>query len=157
MSHAADHANVRIPPPLLYAGALILGLVIGWILHIEGWQSYRTLGLYAGGTLALLGLFLMLLAGGMFRRAGTSVRPWEASSTLVTEGPYRKTRNPMYVGMTLIYIGLAIALHSIIALVLMIVVGIVMQTHVVAREERYLESRFGDDYRAYRQRVRRWL
>jgi protein-S-isoprenylcysteine O-methyltransferase Ste14 len=157
MSDVADHANVRVPPPLLYAGALILGVVLGWILHIEGWQSYGTLALYAGGTLVLLGLILMLRAGGMFRRAGTSVRPWQASSTLVTEGPYRKTRNPMYVGMTLIYIGLAIALHSIIALLLMIVVGIVMQTHVVAREERYLESRFGDDYRAYRKRVRRWL
>jgi protein-S-isoprenylcysteine O-methyltransferase Ste14 len=157
MTDAIDHANVRVPPPLIYAGVLILGLVLGWLLNIQGWRSYRTLGLYAGGTLALLGLFLMLWAGGRFRRAGTSVRPWEASSALITEGPYGKTRNPMYVGMTLIYLGLAIALHSIIALLLIIVVAIVMQTHVVAREERYLESRFGDDYRAYKQRVRRWL
>ncbi len=154
---STDHANVRVPPPLIYAGALILGLVLGWLLNIEGWQSYRTLSLYVGGTLALLGVIVMLWAGGAFRRAGTSVRPWEASSALVTEGPYRKSRNPMYVGMTLVYLGLAVALHSIIALLLMIVVAIIMQTYVVAREERYLEAKFGDNYRTYRQRVRRWL
>lgn len=157
MTDHTEHANVRVPPPLIYAGALILGLVLGLVLHVPGWQVYGTLSLYIGGTLALLGLFLMLWAGGKFRRAGTSVRPWEASNRLVTEGPYRKTRNPMYAGMTLIYLGLAIALQSLVALLLIVVVGIIMQTQVVAREERYLESRFGDDYRAYKQRVRRWL
>ncbi len=157
MNDPVDHANVRIPPPLLYVGALILGLVLDRLLHVTGWDSYETLTLYAGGTLILLGLIVMVWAAGNFRRSGTSVRPWEASSALVTRGPYRMSRNPMYVGMTLIYIGLAIALHSIIALLLMIVVGIVMQTQVVAREERYLESRFGDDYRAYKRQVRRWL
>lgn len=157
MNDPIDHANVRVPPPLLYSGALILGLMIDRLLHVTRWDSYRTLSLYAGGTLVLLGLIVTLWAASSFRRAGTSVRPWESSSALVTAGPYRMTRNPMYVGMTLIYIGLAIALHSIIALLLMIVVGIIMQTQVVAREERYLESRFGEDYRAYKRRVRRWL
>src|SRR5574338_316642 len=101
MNDSVDHANVRFPPPLLYLGALVLGLVLGWLLHIEGWESYGALGDYVGGVFALIGVILILWAAGLFRRAGTNVKPWQPASALVVRGPYRKTRNPMYLGMTL--------------------------------------------------------
>jgi protein-S-isoprenylcysteine O-methyltransferase Ste14 len=157
MNETVDHANVRFPPPLLYLGALILGVALGWMLHIEGWPAYRSLSVYVGGTFTLLGIVLILWGAGLFRRAGTNVKPWEPANALVTTGLYRQTRNPMYLGMTLLYFGLAVLLHSIVALLLLPVVLIVTQTQVIAREERYLEARFGDDYRTYKSRVRRWL
>jgi protein-S-isoprenylcysteine O-methyltransferase Ste14 len=157
MNEQVDHANVRFPPPLLYIGTLIVGVALGWALHIEGWPTYRSLSVYIGGTFTLLGIVLILWGAGLFRRAGTNVKPWEPANALVTTGLYRKTRNPMYLGMTLLYFGLAVLLHSIVALLLLPVVLIVMQTQVIAREERYLEARFGDDYRNYKSRVRRWL
>jgi protein-S-isoprenylcysteine O-methyltransferase Ste14 len=157
MSDSAEHANVRFPPPLLYFGPLLLGWLLGWLLGIGGWKNYRSLSLYVGGVLALAGIILILWAAGLFRRAGTNVRPWEPASALVVTGPYRKTRNPMYLGMTLLYFGLAVLLHSIVALLLLVAVLVVMQTQVIAREESYLEARFGDDYREYKKRVRRWI
>ena len=157
MDDPADHANVRFPPPLLYLGALIIGVVLGWILHVPGFGSYRALSLYAGGVLAIAGIALVTTAAGLFRRMGTNVRPTQPSTTLVATGLYRWTRNPMYLGMALLYAGLALLLDSIVALILLPVVLVIIRTQVIAREERYLEARFGDDYRAYKRRVRRWL
>ena len=103
------------------------------------------------------GLIVGLLAAGLFRRAGTDVKPWRSATALVTDGPYRWTRNPMYLGMSFVYLGLAIAADSLAALILLIPVVIIIQTQVIAREERYLEGKFGDEFRAYKARVRRWL
>ena len=104
-----------------------------------------------------VGLIMGLLAAGLFRRAGTDVKPWRTSTALVTDGPYRWTRNPMYLGMTLVYLGLALAADSLVAVLLLIPVVVIIQTQVIAREERYLEGKFGDEFRAYKARVRRWL
>jgi protein-S-isoprenylcysteine O-methyltransferase Ste14 len=157
MSDSMDNANVRFPPPLLYLGALLLGWLAGRILGIEGWESYRELSLFVGGVFALIGIVLILWAAGLFRRAGTNIRPREPANALVLTGLYRNTRNPMYLGMTLLYFGVAVLLHSLVAILLLVVVLVIMQTQVIAREERYLEGRFGDDYRAYKKRVRRWI
>jgi protein-S-isoprenylcysteine O-methyltransferase Ste14 len=138
-------------------GALIIGVVLGWILHVPGFGSYRALSLYAGGVLAIAGIALVTTAAGLFRRMGTNVRPTQPSTTLVATGLYRWTRNPMYLGMALLYAGLALLLDSIVALILLAVVLVIIRTQVIAREERYLEARFGDDYRAYKRQVRRWL
>jgi protein-S-isoprenylcysteine O-methyltransferase Ste14 len=157
MNSSADHANVRFPPPLIFAGVLLIGLVLGWLLHIGGFGAYRMLSIYAGGVLAIVGAIVVILASSLFRRVGTNVKPWQPATALVTSGLYRRTRNPMYLGMSLLYAGLALLFNSIIALLLLFVVIPIVQTQVIAREERYLEARFGDDYRAYRARVRRWF
>ena len=157
MADSPDHADVRIPPPLLYLGSLVIGLVVGRLLHIGGFAPYRSLSLYLGSVLTIAGVALVLAAAGLFRKRNTNVKPWQPATTLVTSGLYRATRNPMYLGMSLLYAGLALILDSILALVLLPVVLIVIRTHVIAREEHYLEARFGDDYRSYRQRVRRWF
>lgn len=157
MKIQADSAQVRFPPPFVYLGFLLLGF------GAERWIGPRTLGianpwLWAAGALLLLaGAWLVLAAAGRFKRAGTPPPPWQATTTIVSGGIYGLTRNPMYVGMALIYAGLAVGLDGPIALLLLIPVMAVIRTQVIAREERYLESKFGDDYRAYKGRVRRWI
>ena len=110
--------------------------------------------------LALL-FFVLGLAGFAaviaFRRAGTSPNPYRPSSQLVTTGIYRISRNPMYVGFTLWYLAAACWLNNVWLFVLLPIVLLVMLYGVILREERYLERQFGDEYRAYRKRVRRWL
>lgn len=114
--------------------------------------------------LRLVGLLLtaagVALAGWFFttmRRAGTPVDPREAPTALVKEGPFRHTRNPGYVGLTLTYVGLSLLSGGRFALLLLPGVLVTVDRGVIRREERYLEERFGSDYRAYRRRVRRWL
>ena len=110
-----------------------------------------------GAPLFIAGTTMMLAATGLFRRLGTNVRPSQPATKIATTGPYRWTRNPMYLGMALIYAGLAIGFDGPIAFALLPLVLIAIQARVIAREERYLEAKFGDDYRRYRAKVRRWL
>ena len=102
----------------------------------------------------------MLLDGGAMRRflrAGTPAIPFKPSTALVTSGHYRITRNPMYVGMASLYIGLAFAFGLIWAFALLPIVVVVIDRLVIAREEPYLERLFGEEYLAYKRRVRRWI
>ncbi|NQV80212.1 MAG: isoprenylcysteine carboxylmethyltransferase family protein, partial [Alphaproteobacteria bacterium] len=92
-----------------------------------------------------------------FRRAGTAVQPYKPSTTVVTDGVYRFSRNPIYLGLTAFYLGLAFAVNSGWAILLLPLVLVVMHYGVIAREERYLEGKFGAAYRDYKNRVRRWL
>jgi protein-S-isoprenylcysteine O-methyltransferase Ste14 len=159
-----DSPRVRFPPPLIYLGALLLGIAVDKLIGTRsGLARLHGLGLRAEVriwvSVAMLtaGLIIGLFAAGLFRRAGTDVKPWRSSTALVTDGPYRWTRNPMYLGMTFVYVGLAIAADSLAALLLLIPVVIIIKTQVIAREERYLEGKFGEEFRAYAARVRRWL
>lgn len=93
----------------------------------------------------------------MFRRAGTHVAPGQPAAALVTAGPYRFTRNPIYIGFVLVYFGLSIVLTSVWILLLLLPVVLILQRGVVLREEAYLERKFGEAYRAYTARVPRWL
>jgi len=91
------------------------------------------------------------------RAAGTSIRPSSPASTLVTHGPFRLSRNPMYLGLTLVYLGVTLLMNSVwTALFLPLVIGTLYLT-VIRHEERYLAATFGDEYDNYRGRVRRWL
>jgi protein-S-isoprenylcysteine O-methyltransferase Ste14 len=152
-----DHAGVRIPPPLIFLGALIIGVLIDrvWL----GWSMFggSPLRLLLAVPLFVAGVALIVVALGLFRRAGTRPEPWQPSSTLVADGIYRFTRNPMYLGMALTYAGLAFGLDSLIALLLLAPVVVAIQTYVIAREERYLEGKFGEMYREYKTRVRPWV
>jgi protein-S-isoprenylcysteine O-methyltransferase Ste14 len=151
-----DSARITFPPPFIYLGVLLIGLLADWLLGLSLPVAVpvRIAVLVA---LLLAGAALLLAAQNHFSRAGTDAKPWKASSTIVERGIYAFTRNPMYLGMALIYLGLAIALVSLSALVLLPLLLVAVQTQVIAREERYLEGKFGDDYRAYKARVRRWF
>jgi protein-S-isoprenylcysteine O-methyltransferase Ste14 len=151
-----DSAQFTFPPPLIYLGVLLLGLLADWLL---GLSLALPMGVRVAALVVLLlaGAFLLLGARSRFVGAGTDVKPWKTTSAVVSQGIYAFTRNPMYLGMALIYLGLAIAFLSLSALVLLPLVLVAVQTQVIAREERYLEAKFGDEYRAYKARVRRWL
>jgi protein-S-isoprenylcysteine O-methyltransferase Ste14 len=148
-------ARVRVLPPLLFltvlAGALVLdGL---WPLSLPA----EPLWTVAGVLLVAAGLGLMAWAGVVMTRAHTTVSPWAAVTALVTAGPFRLTRNPIYLGDLLVYAGIALWVGTWWPLLVLPLVLVAVQWLVIAPEERYLTSRFGDEYTAYRQRVRRWL
>ncbi len=157
MAVKPDSAGVRFPPPVIYLGALLLGLAA------EQFVTLRSFGvdwrfLAAAGALPFVaGAAVMFAAAGLFRQLGTNIPPSRPTTLIATTGPYRWTRNPMYLGMALVYAGLAIGLDGPIAFALLPLVLIAIQTQVIAREERYLEAKFGDDYRRYKAEVRRWL
>jgi protein-S-isoprenylcysteine O-methyltransferase Ste14 len=160
-----DHPNVAVPPPLIYFA--FLGL--GWALDRYGVQIGLPAGedislglgteLRRGIALALIlgGLLLDGMAAGLFRRLGTAVEPWKPSTALATDGPYRFSRNPIYVGFAVTYAGLAIAMDSPVALLMLIPCLVVIDWAVIRKEEAYLARTFGAEYEAYCNRVRRWL
>ena len=154
MSGPLDHAGVPVPPPVIYAAGFLTGL---------GLERRRPLprppraGRRAGGALLLLGAALPASGATLFRRRGTSVVPVRPTTALVTGGPYRLTRNPMYVGFALVHAGLALRRRSTWALLMLGPVLAVVDRIVIRREERYLERTFGEEYRSYARRVRRWL
>lgn len=103
------------------------------------------------------GIGIILVPAGAFSRAGTTIKPFEESSSLVVRGPYRYTRNPMYVGMVVILIGVAVLTGSLSPFAMPVLFVPVLNARVVRHEEAMLEERFGVEYRAYREKVRRWL
>jgi protein-S-isoprenylcysteine O-methyltransferase Ste14 len=150
-----DTAGVVAPPPLIYLAALVVGLALSAL-----WPTPflpRGLGYVIGGLLIVVAVGLLFWGARVMRRAGTPVSTRQATKALVTTGPFRLSRNPLYVSLTLWYLGIAIATQALWAILLLVVVLVVMRYLVVDREERYLERKFGAEYMRYKARVRRWL
>lgn len=164
-----DTPGVIAPPPLIYLGFLLAGWGLAELGSRPGavtagydWLAAGfglEMGVRRGVALALIivGLLLDGLAAGLFRRRGTAVEPWKPSTVLISEGPYRYSRNPIYVGFAITYLGFAIAMDSWIVLLLLLPCLVVIDRFVIQREERYLHAKFGAAYDAYREKVRRWL
>ncbi|MBB4631777.1 methyltransferase family protein [Sphingosinicella soli] len=152
-----DSPQVSFPPPFVYAGMLLLGLGIGRLLGDPSIGLDIKVASIAGLVLAVGGLGLIFAAIIRFRSAGTNPEPWRQTTAFVASGVYRWTRNPMYLGMALIFAGLALIFDSLATLLLLPFTVILIDRKVIAREERYLETKFGEDYRAYKEKVRRWL
>jgi protein-S-isoprenylcysteine O-methyltransferase Ste14 len=151
-------AGVIARPPLLCLAALLLGLasdrLFPWPFGLPGtplvyWMS--------GASMILVGLALGAAGICNFSRAGTPVPTNQPTRVMVTTGIHGWTRNPIYLGMLLVYGGIGIAARSPWTLILLLPLTITIRYGVVAREERYLETKFGATYRAYRASVRRWL
>ena len=155
--HSDDNPGVIAPPPLLYAGALVTGLAVDFLLFRvqTGLPAAVRLGLAAVCCVAAIVLVYGALAG--FRRAGTNPAPWRPSTAVVTSGIYAFTRNPMYLAMALFYVAVAVAADSVVTLLLLVPLLVVVHYGVIRREEHYLETKFGDDYRRYKKKVRRWV
>jgi protein-S-isoprenylcysteine O-methyltransferase Ste14 len=151
-------AGVMTRPPLLFLGALLLGFVSDRLvplpLAVPGGRTSRWV---FAGSLILIGMGLFATGIGNFSRARTPVPTNEPTRALVTTGIHGFSRNPIYLGMFLLYGGIGIAARSPWALVLALPLALTIRYGVVAREEAYLELRFGDAYRDYKARVRRWL
>ncbi len=154
-----DSPHVVAPPPLIYVAALGVGLLVNWAaprpLLSSGLRYWPLAAL--GVTLVALGVGIAGWGRTLMARAGTSVNPFQPTTALVTAGPFRFSRNPLYVGLTLAYLGGTLLTNSVWVLALLVPVLVVMHYGVVRREERYLEAKFGEAYRAYRSRVRRYI
>jgi protein-S-isoprenylcysteine O-methyltransferase Ste14 len=162
MRHIPDassppHAGVAYPPPLLY----VVGLAVGVGLH-----RWRPWPITAGASTARMTLAILCLlawaaiflgALTTFRRARTTMIPNRPATALVSDGPYRFTRNPMYVSLVALYLAVTLFVDSWWPLVLLPVVMLAVDRMVIAREERYLGAAYPTEYSAYRARVRRWL
>ncbi len=156
MNNAApDAPRVKIIPPLVYLAGLAAGFIVGF------WLPTRFLPQWIiwpfGGVLIVLGIALVASAMFNFKNHETTIRPDRAASTLVISGPYKFTRNPMYVGLAAVYLGIAIAGQSLWALIFLPVVVLIIQRGAIEKEEAFLERRFGAGYVRYKESVRRWL
>ncbi|HYR99138.1 MAG TPA: isoprenylcysteine carboxylmethyltransferase family protein [Gemmatimonadales bacterium] len=154
---SSDTSGVQVPPPLIYAGGFAAGFGAHRLLPIHLWPEPTALVRVVGWSLIGAGVLLAVSAAFLFRRAGTTPNPMKPTSALVIWGPYRFTRNPMYVGLTTLYVGGTLLLNDPWPLVFLPLVIALIQRYVIAREETYLERKFGDEYRAYKARVRRWI
>ena len=152
-----DSAAVRIPPPLVYLGAVLLGIVAH--AYIAPLPVALSTGLRHSMAMAIAipGLVLMGGAVGLFRRTGQKPAPWTPTPEIISTGVYRITRNPMYVGMALLQFAIGIGLGNWWIVMLVPVALAVVHITAVRHEERYLDQKFADAYRRYKTAVRRWL
>ena len=150
-----DHADVRIPPPLIYVAGFVLGLAL------ERFLPVLVLPKIPSRVAALLciavGVTIAAWSVGLFRREHTSFVPIKPTTTLVIYGPYRFTRNPMYLGLVCVYLGIALWFGIFWALILLPAVMALIRRYVIIREEQYLERKFGGEYLKYKADVRRWI
>ena len=153
-----DHANVAVRPPALFGLPFLAALVLEIVLPLgPGLAAGPRRAVLVGVGLIVLGAVPFGFAVRRFLSAGTNVPTWEPSLALVEDGPYRYTRNPIYIGLVTIYFGLSVALTSVWALIFLPPLIAVLHNGVVLREEAYLTGKFGDAYRAFQRRVPRWL
>lgn len=152
-----DTPGVKVLPPLIWAGVFVVAYAAQRALPLRLWGDPPPAARLLGWGLVVAALALAASAAFLFRRAGTPPHPGHPTTALVMRGPYRVTRNPMYVGLCLLYLGLALLVNSFWPLLLFPVVILLAQRWVIVHEEAYLERKFGDEYRTYKMRVRRWL
>ena len=150
-----DSPGVIVFPPVLYVGTLLLGLLLHhfWPTHLFSTLWVRI----AGVVFAVASALIARWAVKTMLRAGTNILPSQPSLAIVADGPFRHTRNPIYLANVLIYLGLAVALNSLWPVLLLFPMLLVLDRGIIRREERYLEAKFGPTYLAYKARVRRWI
>jgi protein-S-isoprenylcysteine O-methyltransferase Ste14 len=150
-----DKAGALAPPPLIYLGTLVFGLLLNRKFPTVFLPRSIARGL--GWPLLSAGVLLIGWFEWTIRHAGTTDSPYEPVSHLVTEGLFHYTRNPAYLSLTMIYTAIATLANALWAIVLLPVAVLVTQRGVIEREERYLEGKFGEEYLNYKARVRRWI
>jgi protein-S-isoprenylcysteine O-methyltransferase Ste14 len=151
-------SGVKYPPPLNFAVPFAMGYLLDRVapMPLVG-PDRRVASLIAGVVVAAAGIVLAMWASRTFHRARTPVNPFKPSTALVREGPFRFSRNPMYVGMSILQVGLAIVVNSFWPILFLPISLVVLYWTVIRREERYLSTLFGPAYDEYRRQVRRFL
>jgi protein-S-isoprenylcysteine O-methyltransferase Ste14 len=152
-----DVAGVIALPPFIFLGFLVAATVLEAVVPLPALAAHGLARYLAGAVVAVCGFVMIGMGTQRFVAAGTNIPPTLPTTALVVDGIYRWTRNPLYLGTTLVYLGLAVAAGSLWAILLMVPLLWVINVGVIVREERYLERKFGDAYRAYKARVRRWV
>jgi len=156
LNEGADDSNAVIRPPVAWALSFVVGIAIDKFYPLPFVPLTVPSG-WVGGAVFAAGFLLAIWAIITIRKAGTRVETNKPTTAIVADGPFRFTRNPIYIGMFLGQIGLAIGFDSLWILGMLVPFYLVIRYGVVAREEAYLERKFGDVYRGYTARVCRWL
>jgi protein-S-isoprenylcysteine O-methyltransferase Ste14 len=146
-----DNPGVRIPPPFIFLSFFLIGVIL------QRWMPYAFVSVPLGIFFLAAAIAIMGWGFATMLRARTAIIPDKPASQLVSSGPFRFTRNPLYVAMILGYLSASVWVGSTPSLLLLPVAILVLQKFVIAREEAYLSRRFGDEYVAYKRRVRRWV
>jgi protein-S-isoprenylcysteine O-methyltransferase Ste14 len=155
MADEQDNPAIRVPPPPIYVLALFLGLFLDRRAHVPFLprRVARVLGWpLVGGGMALAAWFARTM-----RSADTTIRIDKPASSLVQNGPFRYSRNPGYLSLTMLYAGIAVLRNALWAILFLPLVLIVIQHEVIEHEEHYLQRTFGEEYLNYKARVRRWV
>lgn len=156
LTEPRDSSNAIIRPPIAWALALAAGLTVDWLYPLP-FVPASIPRVWIGGAVFAAGFALAVWAIVTFRKADTRVETTEPTTAIAVGGPYRFTRNPIYSGMLLGQTGFAIGFDSLWILAMLVPFYLVLRYGVIAREEVYLERKFGDVYLDYKSRVRRWL
>jgi protein-S-isoprenylcysteine O-methyltransferase Ste14 len=151
-----DVPNILVLPPVLVGGTLLVGILI----HYQLW----TVELLPTVVARVLGVALFTLSGVLahfaqlaMKRAGTNVLPTQPTLAIATDGPYRFTRNPLYIAAIGVYVGVTLWINGLAPLLLLMPMLPLLHWGIVLREEQYLKARFGDEYLSYQLKVRRWV
>ena len=158
MSDHLSSPRIFVPPPLIF----VAGWIVAWLLSSRQIFEIDAAGasllqVALGLILGAGGLLFMVWGGATFIRARTPVVPVRPARVVVTDGPFRFTRNPMYLGFTSAYLGLALLLNQAWPIVVLPLVLVVLRRFVIRREEAHLRAKFGEEYERYCRSVRRWL
>ncbi|HEY7878878.1 MAG TPA: isoprenylcysteine carboxylmethyltransferase family protein [Gemmatimonadaceae bacterium] len=152
---ATDTPGVIAFPPLMVAGTLGLGLILHWLFPRHPFPAVPAH--FVGAVLVVSGAVLLAWGATTMRRAGTNIDPGQPALVIVTGGPFRFTRNPLYVATLVIYVGVTLLFNALWPFVLFVPLVILLDWGVIRREERYLTAKFGEPYLAYCARARRWV
>jgi len=149
-------ANVNIPPPLVFIACIVLGALLQYGVAPIPFPDDAWIRI-AGAIILVAALALIFSALATFKKTGQDPKPWKPTPELIIEGPYRWTRNPMYVGLSSILVGLGLALNNLWFSLLAAAALVAVHFMAVLPEEKYLNEKFGRDYEDYRKKVRRYL
>ena len=151
-------AGIRAFPPLIAAIGIVIGLALTFLYPVPIVDHTAKRSLFGLGIVFLVIWFALAISANLtFRRLKTPVNPYAPTTALAQGGPYRFTRNPMYLGLVLMTVGFALVMNSMWLILIAVPVLLALRNLVIVHEERYLEGKFGDEYREYSKRVRRWL
>jgi protein-S-isoprenylcysteine O-methyltransferase Ste14 len=156
-SGTPDVAGVIALPPFIFIGFLVAATLLEAVVPLPMLAPHALARYLAGAALVACGFVLIGIGTRRFVAAGTNIPPNLPTTALVVDGIYGRTRNPLYLGGTFLNLGLSVAAGSLWAILLTVPLLWVINVGVIAREERYLERKFGDAYRDYKARVRRWV
>ncbi|HLO15814.1 MAG TPA: isoprenylcysteine carboxylmethyltransferase family protein [Anaerolineales bacterium] len=150
-----DHANVKIAPPVLLLIHIFAAFLINWFLPLP--FAFPSILVWIGYVLVIIGFGLPFSAANQFMKAHTTLDPHSSVSQIVTRGPYRFSRNPIYLGFVCFLIGITLIFRTYWGLILSPLFIVLLNMLVIKYEEAYLEKKFGEVYTSYKSRVRRWL
>ncbi len=145
----------KILPPVYFLVTVVMMAALNFFAPIR--NILHPPVTYSGAVVIIIGFIITIWSAALFDKAGTAIKPFDDSTHMVTEGMYQLTRNPMYLGMVVILLGIALLFGTLTPFIPIPIFVWLIQTIFISNEENALEKTFGDEYREYKERVRRWL